>query len=53
MTKGLEVCGSACIGVWGSVESWGRDRQEGVYMVTSKHLYVEQGGERKRTKSIK
>ena len=28
-------------------------RQEGVYTVTSKHLDVEQGGERKRTRSIK
>ena len=26
MGKGLEDCGSASIGVRGSVESWGRDR---------------------------
>ena len=25
MTKGLEVCGSASIGVWGPAESWGHD----------------------------
>ena len=28
MTKGLEVCGSASIGVWGSAESWGHDSLE-------------------------
>ena len=28
-------------------------RQEGVYMVTSKHSDVEQGGKRKGTRSIK
>ena len=26
MGKGLEDCGSASIGVWGSAESWGHDK---------------------------